>query len=223
VFRYGSRKPVLNIGRKARTAEIRRKAADGVETPPYNSIKPRPRARKLFGSTVMTHIGCGKLYITVNRDERQQISEVFTTTGRAGGCPSQSEATSRLVSLALRSGVSVNALTEQLKGIRCLSTLRKNNFKNAECAPSCPAAIARAIEGSLVDESGSPQAGTDQYDPMPLPGIRSKPDLREVEDPDAHERERRLLAKGLCPDCLAKVEHEGGCVVCRLCGFSKCG
>ncbi|WP_165613049.1 hypothetical protein [Paramaledivibacter caminithermalis] len=26
-----------------------------------------------------------------------------------------------------------------------------------------------------------------------------------------------------CPECGASVEHEGGCVMCRSCGYSKCG
>ncbi len=28
---------------------------------------------------------------------------------------------------------------------------------------------------------------------------------------------------GACPDCGGRLEYEGGCVVCRLCGYSKCG
>ena len=27
---------------------------------------------------------------------------------------------------------------------------------------------------------------------------------------------------GACPDCGGPVEHEGGCCVCRVCGFSEC-
>ena len=27
----------------------------------------------------------------------------------------------------------------------------------------------------------------------------------------------------LCPECGSKMEHEGGCVMCRSCGYSKCG
>jgi len=28
--------------------------------------------------------------------------------------------------------------------------------------------------------------------------------------------------KGACPDCGGIVEHEGGCAVCRMCGYSEC-
>jgi len=31
------------------------------------------------------------------------------------------------------------------------------------------------------------------------------------------------LNLGICPDCGSQVEHASGCVVCRSCGFSKCG
>ena len=34
--------------------------------------------------------------------------------------------------------------------------------------------------------------------------------------------EKVALAKGACPDCGGIVEHEGGCAVCRLCGYSEC-
>jgi hypothetical protein len=27
----------------------------------------------------------------------------------------------------------------------------------------------------------------------------------------------------LCPECSTPVQHEGGCVICRNCGYSKCG
>ncbi len=34
--------------------------------------------------------------------------------------------------------------------------------------------------------------------------------------------EKTAFVKGACPDCGGIVEHEGGCAVCRLCGYSEC-
>lgn len=36
------------------------------------------------------------------------------------------------------------------------------------------------------------------------------------------QHEKRVFRKGACPDCGGIVEHEGGCAVCRLCGYSEC-
>ena len=85
-------------------------------------ISPRPRPRKTEGQTFKHRMGCGTLFITVNRDG-SGLAEVFGNLGKAGGCPAQSEATCRAVSVALRSGVDPNVLVEQLRGIRCLSTI----------------------------------------------------------------------------------------------------
>jgi ribonucleoside-diphosphate reductase alpha chain len=35
-------------------------------------------------------------------------------------------------------------------------------------------------------------------------------------------KEKRAFFKGACPDCGGIVEHEGGCAVCRVCGYSEC-
>ena len=92
VYRDGSREgQVLNI--------------DSGATEPEKEIKPRRRPEFTQGFTEKAIAGCGNLYITVNADENG-ICEVFTNLGKGGGCPSQTEATSRLVSLALRSGLS---------------------------------------------------------------------------------------------------------------------
>ena len=95
------------------TDKIQSRIAEQAEKK-QQKIMPRPRPDVTMGFTEKVRIGCGNLYITVNYDE-QGICEVFTNLGRAGGCPSQSEATSRLVSMALRSGMDVDILIEQLR------------------------------------------------------------------------------------------------------------
>ncbi len=116
--------------------------------------RPRQRAHKTKGKTTKFRMGCGTLFVTVNKDSHG-LCEVFANLGKAGGCPSQSEAMCRAVSAALRCGVDPKVLTEQLRGIRCLSTIanRKTN-KNIDVL-SCPDAIARAIEDVLEEDCES--------------------------------------------------------------------
>ena len=97
--------------------------------------------------------GCAPVYVTVNKDEHGFPKEVFAALGNGGGCPSQSEATCRAVSAALRSGVDPRVLIEQLKGIRCVSTsVARKSGANVDVL-SCPDAIARAIEEAIGDAS----------------------------------------------------------------------
>lgn len=179
-----------------------------------SNITPRPRPEITTGFTEKVKIGCGNLYVTVNYDENG-ICEVFTNTGRAGGCPSQSEATSRLVSIALRSGIDEKAIVEQLKGIRCPSTIRQKGLK----VLSCPDAIGRLIEKVMNHRNGNGEAfkASTEIASQAIP----RPTARTFE-PDA-KKGGVDEKNGLCPECGSTVEHEGGCMVCRNCGYSKCG
>ena len=35
-------------------------------------------------------------------------------------------------------------------------------------------------------------------------------------------QEKTTFVRGACPDCGGIIEHEGGCAVCRFCGYSEC-
>jgi ribonucleoside-diphosphate reductase alpha chain len=109
---------------------------------------PRARERVTAGRTFKYRMGCGTLFVTVNRDTHG-LCEVFANLGKAGGCPSQSEATCRAISAALRSGVNPRELSGQLRRIRCLSTAMARKTTGEVDVLSCPDAIARAIEESL--------------------------------------------------------------------------
>ena len=170
IYRDGSRKrQVLTKGEPA---------VPGVH------LVPRPRPERTQGYTQRIQTGCGKLYVTVNSDENG-LCEVFAKMGKTGGCASsQIEAAGRLISLALRSGVDVNAVIKQLIGIRCPSP----SWQKGQMVLSCPDAIAQVLkELSIAD---CEQTGTMQ---------------------------------GVCPDCGGILIPEAGCLICRGCGYSKCG
>jgi ribonucleoside-diphosphate reductase alpha chain len=112
------------------------------------ALGPRPRARVAAGKTSKFRMGCGTLFVTVNRDDKG-ICEVFANLGKAGGCPAQSEATCRAVSAALRSGVDPRVMIDQLGRIRCLSAAVARKSNKGVDVLSCPDAIARALQEAL--------------------------------------------------------------------------
>ena len=112
------------------------------------AIELRPRDRITIGKTSKFRMGCGTLFVTVNEDCKG-LCEVFANLGKAGGCPAQSEATCRVVSAALRCGVSPEVLIEQLRNIRCLSTMARRKENKDIDVLSCPDAIARALEEAI--------------------------------------------------------------------------
>jgi ribonucleoside-diphosphate reductase alpha chain len=118
---------------------------------------PRSRPHVTSGQTFKYRMGCGTLFVTVNRDGKG-LCEVFANLGKAGGCPSQSEATCRAVSVGLRSGIEPAILIEQLKGIRCLSTCVARKADEDVEVLSCPDAIATAIE-EAIGEGSRPGGG----------------------------------------------------------------
>jgi ribonucleoside-diphosphate reductase alpha chain len=77
---------------------------------------------------------------------------VFANLGKAGGCPSQTEATCRAVSAALRSGVDPRVMIDQLHSIRCMSAAVAKKSNKGVDVLSCPDAIARAIEETLASK-----------------------------------------------------------------------
>jgi len=149
VYRDGSRQAqVLTKGTQTKKEPEPQPAAANPAKDPR-----RPRPALTHGTTEGVPLGCGrKVYITINEDE-VGLCEVFLQMGKSGGCTaSQSEAIGRLISLILRSGIDVEPVIEQLKGIRCPSP----TWHKGTLILSCADAIAKALE-HYVGKNGSRQ------------------------------------------------------------------
>jgi ribonucleoside-diphosphate reductase alpha chain len=189
----------------SRSEQVLSTSGDEKEATEHDSKTKRPRPKVTIGTTEKTKIGCGKLYITINSDKKG-INEVFTTTGKGGGCHAQSEAISRLASLALRSGVAIEEVVDQLRGIRCEAAMIRKDVHNL----SCPDAIGRALE--KYDEKEIQKNFN-----LDIEGEEEK------EKPQIDNKVEPYTNGSACPECGHELEHEGGCSTCRNCGWSHCG
>ena len=149
--------------------------------------------------------------MTINEDEDGRAFEVFCTLGKAGGAATaDAEAVGRLISLALRSGIPIPAVRDQLRGISSDRAVGVGPNK----VLSLPDAIGQALEKYMAEKDGVQET-------LPLEvvsgvaGAQAKP----VSD---HVHHNNFF--GSCPECGAgQLSFEEGCVKCHVCGYSECG
>lgn len=215
IYRDGSRdEQVLNIGKVNKKGE--EESAPEVEIK-FIDRAVRERPRVTAGRTIEMTTGCGKLYVTINEDEEGNPFEIFSTMGKAGGCASsQAEALSRMVSISLRSGIEVKTIIKHLKNITCHRPLGFGPSRITSCAD----AIGKALE-----EFSTPTLGIEKSaETIPTAALELKLEAAPVEAviKDNHNNAESHIG-GICRECGGPIEYEGGCLVCRACGYSECG
>ena len=196
VYREGSREGILITDDKS--SENEEKSSEDAE---MKTARTRPSITE--GRTRRMRTGDGTLYVTVNEDENG-LCEVFTAIGKAGGTvAAQTEAISRLISLALRSGVDPNSIINQLKGISGPNP----TWEDGQLILSTPDAIGRALETFVNGDS---------------PSQEKKSQFEIADETSAKVRQAKEYGQH-CSECDGSgIVNEGGCLVCKDCGWSKC-
>lgn len=177
------------------------------------SKKPRYRPDITRGITERIRVGCGtNLFITINEDD-ESLAELFLSLGKSGGCvASHIEAMGRLISLALRSQIEPDEIIIQLKSIRCPSPI----FGPEGPVLSCADAVAKAIERFLTQYSTNGKAEESELKQTTLDDFDTPGKMMSLSHTTSGLRPE-------CPECGNLVEHSEGCILCRVCGYSKCG
>jgi ribonucleoside-diphosphate reductase alpha chain len=184
-------------------------------------LEPRDRPEVMAGRTYKVKTGYGNLYVTVNDDEYGAPFEVFATIGKSGGFYQEvSEGICRLASLSLRSGIKVEQIITNLKGIRgpmpvftnkgpvlslsdAIGQILEEHAKNKEALLSAP---------KVMDELVSIKVGEEKAHEAPKGsgGLGRKKSVADFGNMPG------------CPDCGAALQMAEGCISCRSCGFSRC-
>ena len=201
VYREGSREGILitEDQKEDKTSQSTTAISDTSD-----DKRPRIRPNETAGITRRMRTGEGTLYITINHDENG-LCEVFTTIGKAGGnAAAQSEAISRLISLALRSGLDPYSIVRQLKGISGPNP----TWEDGRLVLSTPDAIGKALDDYLKEKNNGTVDTSLADDKVRITMAPQETSFECVEGQDRN-------------DC-QNVVNEGGCLTCRECGWSKC-
>ena len=162
-------------------------------------------ADNVIGKKRKLMTGCGSLHCTAFFDPVSgDLMEVYLNKGSTGGCNNFMIGLSRMISLAARSGCDINAVVDQLKSCgSCPSyTVRTFTKKDTSKGSCCPMAVGWAL--------------IDMHDEM-MRQVRSS----NLVAPPKEEVSPKVVINP-CPKCGDELTFQGGCNVCRSCGWTKC-
>jgi len=215
-----------------------KKALFSAEAENANRRGKRSRPDVLRGTTIRKDTPLGTMFVNITEDEKGQPFEIFLNLGKAGGSAmADAEAIGRLISLALRSGISVQEIHRQLRGISSDRAVGLGPNK----VLSMPDAVGIALEQWWREKQGvqqdllaggqtaAPQGPVNSMSaPIPTPAagvpITRPPMAAEQAQPQIDfGGVGGEVFMGTCPDCGSQLEFAEGCVKCHVCGFSECG
>ena len=173
----------------------------------------------LIGMKRRLTTGCGSLHCTAWFDPHTgDLMEIYLNKGSTGGCANFMVGLSRMISLACRGGVKIEDIADQLQSTgACPSyasrTATKHDTSKGAC---CPMAVGNALMEMWKEMKERIEKGNSiialANSNSQIPSSESRPSFNPEADNGAK-----------CPECGSELIQEGGCVICKSCGWSRCG
>ncbi len=251
VFRDGSRDPALQVG--INQIEEESKASNqNIDLKRTMQVVPRKRPEVVRGFTYRIATNQGSLFITINEDEYGPFEVFLQGVGKSGSFTSgYIEAIGRLVSTSLRSGIKIEEIIDQLRGIRSGQPVMNGG---GVFVYSVPDAVAKILKKYLEErknqlemfqeklsaveqvkehtkvqkkEDSKTQLNHDENLKKEISENKEeeKEESKNIKSEIAHKYSKENVTGDLmeCPECGGDLEYAEGCVLCRSCGYSKCG
>ena len=195
---------------------------DNDESSPIRTMRDLPRGYIIkaddncIGKKRTLTTGCGTLHCEAFFDPISgDLLETYFSKGSSGGCNNFMIGLSRMISLAARSGVDLYSIVDQLKSCgTCPSyAVRRATKHDTSKGSCCPVAIGNALV-EMYEEMQQELGNEVEKTPLILGKISdeigiSSDDTKRVSHPK-------------CPECGEELIFEGGCNICKNCGWSRC-
>ena len=162
--------------------------------------------------------GCGKMYLHLDFDEMTgEPLETWIECGSGGGCERNLTFISRLISVALRGGIPIEAIIDQAMSVKpCKAYCDRTKLKHdTSRGTSCPQSIGYAMEElyhKIQDRCFADDGGYDVETSIEIEKIDDETEISNDLD----------FQNPVCPECGEQLFMEGGCVICKSCGWSRC-
>lgn len=158
--------------------------------------------------------GCGSLHCIALFDPHTgALLETYLSKGSTGGCNNFMISLSRMISISARGGIDIYTIIDQLNSTgSCPSyTVRRATKQDTSKGSCCPMAVGNAL--------------LDMYEEVQRE-IARKNEEQEEELPKKQPKPKAVTAVKkeniVCPQCGEALAFEGGCTICKSCGWSKC-
>lgn len=166
----------------------------------------------VIGKKRRLRVGCGSLHTTAFFDPVEgNLLELYLSKGSLGGCGNYMTGLSRMISLAARGGISIDDIIDQLNSCgACPSyAVRTAKYHDTSKGACCPAAIGYALK--------------DMYDEIQEElGMIENSQVEKIEEVSILPVEPQTDQYVKCPECGEPLLFEGGCNICKSCGYSSC-
>lgn len=220
IFRDGcKRMPILSTKKDNKSTK-----EDVSNQPQANNTLPRgfilDASDNLIGKKRKLQTGCGSLHCTAFFDpDTGDLMETYLSRGSTGGCSNSYTGLSRMISLSARAGVDIDTIVDQLNscGICPSYAVRRATKHDTSPGACCPIAIGKALKDmweEMQDEIADEIVFGDD-----------KPVNNMVQNATQNESAIFAVQETVerCPECGEPLQHEGGCDICKNCGYSHCG
>ncbi len=154
--------------------------------------------------------GCGSLHCIALFDPYTgALLETYLSKGSTGGCNNFMIGLSRMISISARGGIDIYTIIDQLNSTgSCPSySVRRATQKDTSKGSCCPMAVGNALLDMYKEVQEELALNKENHAANHVPP-----------KPKAVKPNKKIR----CPECGEPLVFEGGCNICKSCGWSKC-
>lgn len=203
-----------------------------------DDTKEKVNTEKLFVKDVPNNVvgkkrklitGCGSLHCVAFFDRTTgRLMEIYLGKGSTGGCNNYMNGLARMISLSARSGSDITDIVDQLDstGVCPSYAVRSAKYHDTSKGSCCPMAIGNVLVemyNEMQDEITAGVYDGEETISHELTNSQNNDIIKYTETSKINKDESEAShTTHECPECGEPLIHEGGCDICKMCGYSKC-